>query len=198
MTRNFRDVFLEVLQGDPLCQGPCPPSLLSGTLNILQVPPSKTGGSWHTSIYTRILKFGTQVRYPISRTTIWSRMTHFLNVSSQDPQYPPSHWRWQDGSWHTSNHARIQKIGTQVGNQISRTIMRPIRIHVLHVSFQETSMFFKSLMMGGVLDTLLIMLESWNFALMLDIIYQEHLKCQGWLMPSMSPVRNPQSPPNHL
>ena len=50
---------------------------------------------------------------------------------------------------------------------------------------------------GGALDTLLIMLESLNFSLMLGITYEEHFKCHGWLMFSMSPVRNHQSPPNH-
>ena len=40
MTRNFQDMIIGVYQGHPCRQGrPCPPSLLSGTLNVLQVPP---------------------------------------------------------------------------------------------------------------------------------------------------------------
>ena len=31
----------------------------------------------------------------------------------RNPQCPPSHWRWQGTSWHTSHHARMLKFCTQ-------------------------------------------------------------------------------------
>ena len=68
------------------CQGwPCLPCLLSGTLNVLQVPPSMRGGSWHTPNHARMLKIGTQVGNPMSRTIMRSRMTHVLHVFDQEP-----------------------------------------------------------------------------------------------------------------
>ena len=49
-TRNFQGIFLRVDQGHPWCQEwPCPPSLWSGTLNVLQVPQFLIPPSWHTS-----------------------------------------------------------------------------------------------------------------------------------------------------
>ena len=40
ITQNFQGIFLGVNQGHPWYQGcPCSPSLRSGTLNVLQVPP---------------------------------------------------------------------------------------------------------------------------------------------------------------
>ena len=60
-----------------------------------------------------------------------------------------SHWWWQDSSWHTSIHTRMLKSGIQVMNQISRTIMRSIMTHVIHVSGQEPSISSKSLKMTG-------------------------------------------------
>ena len=49
-TQNFQGTYLWVKQGHPWHQGwLCPPCLLSGTLNILQVPPWRTPHSWHTS-----------------------------------------------------------------------------------------------------------------------------------------------------
>ena len=47
------------------------------------------------------------------------------------------------------NHTKMQKFDTQVGNQMSRTIMRLVMTQVLHFSSQEPSMSSKSLMMGG-------------------------------------------------
>ena len=70
---------------------------------------------------------------------------------------------------------------------MSRAIMRSILTRVLQVTDDD----------GVILDALLIMLESWNLEPMLRIIYEEHLKCQGLLMSSMSPFRNPQSHSSH-
>ena len=43
--QNFQSIFLEVREGDPQCQGQLGTQrLLSGTLNVLQGPPSRTGG----------------------------------------------------------------------------------------------------------------------------------------------------------
>ena len=49
----------------------------------------------------------------------------------------------------------------------------------------------------GVLDTLLIMLEIWNFAHRSKMQCQEQLLNQGLPMSSMFPVRNTQCPPRH-
>ena len=62
-TRNFQGIFLRVKKHHPWHQGwPCPPSLQSGTLNVLQVPPLLTPHSWHTSnswyIYWKCVKNG--------------------------------------------------------------------------------------------------------------------------------------------
>ena len=49
-TRNFQGIFLRVKKHHPWHHGwPFPPSLWSGTLNVLQVPPFLTPHSWHTS-----------------------------------------------------------------------------------------------------------------------------------------------------
>ena len=70
-----------------------------------------------------------------------------------------------EGSWHTSNHARELKVGTQVKKHISwQSIMSrmtptskfPVRNHQ-----HPPSIDFED---RGFLDTLLFILESWNFA----------------------------------
>ena len=49
-TQNFHDIFLGVKKGHPWHQvWPCPPNLLSGTFNVLQVPTFLTPPSWYTS-----------------------------------------------------------------------------------------------------------------------------------------------------
>ena len=58
-TRNFKGIFLWVKQNHPWHQGwPCPPSILSGTIIVLQVPSLRKEGSWHTTNWARGLKFG--------------------------------------------------------------------------------------------------------------------------------------------
>ena len=154
--------------------------------------------SWHLSDIARRLKFGTNVANHISRTIMRSMMTHVLHVSCQEPSISPKSLNMMLGSWHTSNHARRLKFGTQIGNQISRTIMRSMMTHVLHVSGQEPSISSMSLMMiGVVLDTLLIILECWHLAHRPEIKNKEQLWGQRWSLSSMSLIRNHQCPPSH-
>ena len=69
---------------------------------------------------------------------------------------------------------------------------------VLQVSCQEPYTSSKYPHQGpGVLDTLLIMIECWNFAHRLGIKCQEQWWGKRWPISSMSPVRNPQYPPSH-
>jgi len=76
---------------DPWCQElPHPPSIQSGTLNILQVWTSRTGGSWHTSHYARELKFGRQVKNHISWWSMLSKMTSSSKTPLRNNQCPPS------------------------------------------------------------------------------------------------------------
>ena len=63
---------------------PCPPSLLSETLNVLQKPPLRTEDSWHTFNQARMLKFCTLVGNLISRTIVRSKITH-VHVSGHEP-----------------------------------------------------------------------------------------------------------------
>ena len=54
----------------------------------------------------------------------------------------------------------------------------------LHDSSQEPSTTSEYVLLGwGVLDTLLIMLESWNFAHNSGIAYHDDPWCQGWPHP---------------
>ena len=60
---NFAHKSRITYDDDPWRQGrPHPPSLQSGTINILQIWTSRAGGSWHTSYHVRELKFCTQVK----------------------------------------------------------------------------------------------------------------------------------------
>ena len=105
---------------NPLCQElPHPPSIQSGTLNVLHVWTSRTGGSWHTYIHARELKFGTQVMNHISWQSMMSRMNPSSKYPFRNHQPPPSMTSRKRGSWHTSIHARDLKFGTQVKNHMS-------------------------------------------------------------------------------
>ena len=76
---------------DPWCQGwPHPPSIQSGTINILQVWTLRMGGSWHTSYHARELKFGTQVKNHVSWRSLTSRMTPSFKTSVRNNQRPLS------------------------------------------------------------------------------------------------------------
>ena len=66
---------------------------------------------------------------------------------------------------------------------------------ILHVSSQEPSTSTKYGLQGrGVLDTLLIKLETWNLAHKLRITYHEDPWCQESPHPSKYPVRNYKRP----
>ena len=104
MTRNLQDMILGVPQGHPWCQGwPCPPSLPSGTLNVLQVPPS-----WPQILYTLLIQISTQnvqgVFLRVIKYHLWhqgwpcppSLRSGTLNVLQVPPFLTPP-------SWHTSD-----------------------------------------------------------------------------------------------
>ena len=54
----------------------------------------------------------------LPRWSIMSRMTHSSKTPVRNLQHPPSMVFKDAGSWHTSNHARELKFGTQVKNHI--------------------------------------------------------------------------------
>ena len=88
----------------------------------LQHPPSmtsRTGASWHTSIYARELKFGTQVNNYILWQSMMSRMTPSSKYPVRNHQCPASMTLRTGGSWHTSIHARELRFGAKVKNHIS-------------------------------------------------------------------------------
>ena len=75
---------------------------------------------------------------------LWGQGWPMSSVSLvRNPQCQKSHWWWQGGSWHTYNHGKMLKCGTEVMNLMSRTYLRSMMIHVLHVSSQKPSMSSK-------------------------------------------------------
>ena len=88
----------------------------------LQHPPSMTsrmGGSWHTSIHSRELKFGIQVKNHIYWRSMMSRIIPSTKYPVRNHQCPPSMDFKDRGSWHTSIYARELKFGTQDKHHIS-------------------------------------------------------------------------------
>ena len=77
-----------------------PPSMSSKSLMMM-------GSSLHSFNHARMLKFGTQVRNPMSRTIMRSRMILVLQVSSQEASMSSN-----------NNHDRKLKFGTHVRNHI--------------------------------------------------------------------------------
>ena len=146
MTQNVQDMILGVYHGHPCRQGwPCPPSLASGTLNILQVPPFLTSPppSWHTSNKDIATKFSGY----LSGSRIWSSMTSRMTMSSKylirNPQRP-----------------------------LSPPFLTPP--YLTHFQWRYQPEIFK--------------LSSWGQNMILHAI-------KDGLMPSKSPVWNPQCPP---
>ena len=75
---------------NPWCQGwPFPPSLQSGTINILQVWTSRFGKVLDKH-HARELKFGTLVKNHISWQSIMSRMTPSSKSPVRNRQHPSS------------------------------------------------------------------------------------------------------------
>ena len=87
--KRFSSLFMSLLyihEGHPCCQGlPCPPSLRSGTLNVLQVPPFLT-----PLLDTLLIEISTQNFQGI----FLGVNNYVLHVSGQEPstssKYPPS------------------------------------------------------------------------------------------------------------
>ena len=105
MPQNFQDMILEVYTVHQECHiWPCHPLLLSGSLNVLQVPPFMTPPSWHTSnldINMKIFGMLLNIREHHSWHQEWPGHQFLwsgtLNVS-QVPTFltPPS---WQTSNW---------------------------------------------------------------------------------------------------
>ena len=104
MKWKFQDMILGVYQGHPCCQGwPCPPSLRSGTLNVLQVPPFLT-----PLLDTLLIEISTRnfqgILLGVKKHNSWRQeqpcppclRSGTLNVLQVPPFLTPP-------SWHTSN-----------------------------------------------------------------------------------------------
>ena len=122
------------------------------------------GGSWHTYIQARELKFCTQVKNHISWPSMTSRWTLSSKSLVRNHHRPPS-LDIEDGwvleellimleSWNLAHKSRYSYHDHPWMNE-----------PILQVSSQEPSPSSKYGLWGqGVIDALLIMLESWNLA----------------------------------
>ena len=91
LTWNFQGIFLGVKQDHFWHQGwPCPPSLWSGTLNFLQVPPFLTPHSWHTSNKDINMKMSGYLPWGQTRSSMTSRVTLSFKSPVRNFQCPPS------------------------------------------------------------------------------------------------------------
>ena len=93
---------------DLWCQiWPHPPSPQSGTINILHIWTSRTGGSWQTSIHDKERKFGAQINNLISWIFVTSKMTPFSQSPVRNHQHPP-HMDYEDrGNWNLAHMSII-------------------------------------------------------------------------------------------
>ena len=162
---------------NPWCQEwPHPPSIQSGTLNILQVWTLRTGGSWHTSNQARELKFGTQVKNHISWLSMMSRMSGTINI------------------------LQVHHGGCGVPDTLCFMVECLNLAHIMIITYQDDlwnqgwlhppspqsgTINILQVHHGGwgVLDPLFFMVECWNLAHMLIITYQDDLWNQGWPHP---------------
>ena len=111
MTQNIQDMILEVYQVDPWCQGlHCPPSLLSGTLIVLQVPPWRTPHSWHTSNEDFNMKLSGYEPWGQPSTYMMPRVTLSSKSPVRNHQCPPSNPIKDPHSWHSSNEDSDTKL----------------------------------------------------------------------------------------
>ena len=91
MTQNFQDMILGVYQGHPCCQGwPCPPSLPSGTLNVLHVPPFLTPPLLDTLLIERATTNFQDIFHGVKNLFMMSVMTMSSMFLVRNPQHPPS------------------------------------------------------------------------------------------------------------
>ena len=130
-------------------------------------PPSMTsrmGGSWHTYIHARELKFGTQVKNYISWQSMISRRTPTSKNPVRNLQRPSSMTSRMWGSWHTSNHARELKFGTHVRITCHEDLWCQEWHHLPSIQSITFNVLQVWLQGCGVLDTLLIMLQGRNLA----------------------------------
>ena len=103
-TQNFQGIFLRGGQGHSGHQEwPCPPSLLSGTLNVHQVLPWRTPHSWHTSNKNINTKHSGYLPWGQQRSTMTTRMTLSPKYPFKNPQDPTSTPIKDPNSWHTYN-----------------------------------------------------------------------------------------------
>ena len=146
----------------PWCQEwPHPPSIQSGTINILQVCvwTSEDGGFLTHSPHAREPELGTQVNNHISGWYMMSRTTPSSKHPVSNPQHPPSTTSRTWGPRQTSNHATEPKFGTQVKNYTSCPWQSMIVKDdpIFQVSSKETSTSSKHGLRGwGALEALLI------------------------------------------
>ena len=133
----------------------------------LQHPPSmtsRTGGSWHTSIHARELKFGTQVKNHISWWSMMSTMTQSSKYPVRNPQCPPSIDFKDEGvrdtlltmleSWNLAHKSKI----TYHDDLWYQGWPYPPRLQSGTINILQEWLWG-----WWVLDTLLIILESWNW-----------------------------------
>ena len=89
-TQNFHGIFLGVKIHHSWCQEwPSPPCLWSGTLNVLQLPPSWPPLSWHISNKDIYMKLTGYLPWVKIRTSKMFGMTLSSIYPVRYPQYPP-------------------------------------------------------------------------------------------------------------
>ena len=94
-TGNFQGIFHRVKVHHSWCQEhPCLPSLRSGTLNVLQVPPFLTPPSWHTSYWGINTKFSGYLPWGKKNITHDIRNNHVLHVKTS----------WMILGWQSASH----------------------------------------------------------------------------------------------
>ena len=129
-TWNFQGIFLGPEYDHPWHQEPCPPSLWSGTLYILKIPPS-----WPPFL----TYFSSRYQHEILRVSFWGQnmIIHVLQVSGQEP----SKFSKSPPSWPPLPDTLLIEISTRNFQDIFLGVKNIIHgvwnDHVLHVSGQE-------------------------------------------------------------
>ena len=155
------------------------PSSKSPVRNVQRSPSmtSRTGGSWHTSIHARQLKFGTHVNNYISWLSMMSGMTPSSKYPVRNHEHPPSITSRTGGSWHMLESWDLthKSIITYHDDPLCQKIPHPPSI--LSGTIQVFQVWFQWRL---DLDTLLFMIESWNLAHNSIITYHDDPWCQQW------------------